>query len=179
MIRILVTADLHLGHTGLSDDNLRPKNFSEKILTNLNRMVNPGDVLICLGDVCLGNDAEWHERLAVLFPPDYCKRWLVRGNHDRKSNTFYLEHGWSMVCDSFSLEAFGKKILFSHMPQKDNGWFDLNIHGHFHDFGMERVKETEPHLHAIVNEKHKLISLEALHYEPIKLQRIVEGILIC
>jgi calcineurin-like phosphoesterase family protein len=173
--RILVIADLHLGHEALSDDRLRPKGFSEKILTNLNRMINPGDILICLGDVCFGSDAEWHERLSVLFPPDYCRRWLVRGNHDKKSVTFYLEHGWDMVCESFSLEAFGKKILFSHMPKKENGWFDLNIHGHFHDFGLERVKEKEPELFAVLTEKHKLISLEALHYEPIKLQRIAEG----
>lgn len=173
--RILVIADMHLGHESLSDDGLRPKGFSEKILTNLNRVINPGDVLICLGDVCYDNDAEWHERLANLFPPDYCKRWLVRGNHDKKSVTFYLEHGWSMVCEAFALEAFGKKILFSHMPKKDDGSFDLNVHGHFHNFGMDKVKEKEPELFAILTEKHKLISIETLHYEPIKLQRIVEG----
>ena len=173
--RILVTADLHLGHTALSNDGLRPEDFSEKILTNLNRILNPNDILICLGDVCFGNDAEWHERLTTLFPPDYCKRWLVKGNHDTKSNMWYLAHGWSMVCESFTLEAFGKKILFSHIPQKETGLYDLNVHGHFHDFGMERVKEKEPELFAILTEKHKLISLETLHYEPIKLQRIVEG----
>ena len=171
--RILVTADLHLGHEALSDDGLRPKGFSEKILTNLNRMINPGDILICLGDVCYGNDAEWHERLSILFPYEYCRRWLVKGNHDTKSNVWYLSHGWDFVCESFTLEAFGKKILFSHMPQ--TGLYDLNVHGHFHDFGMEKVKEKEPELFAILTEKHKLISLEALHYEPIKLQRIVEG----
>ena len=172
--RILITADLHLGHEALSDDGLRPKDFSEKILANLNKFINPGDVLICLGDVCFNNDAEWHDRLSILFPQDYCRLWLVRGNHETKSNNWYMTHGWDMVCESFTMETFGKKILFSHKPQKDTGLFDLNIHGHFHDFGIERVKEKEPELFAILTEKHKLISLEALHYEPIKLQRIVE-----
>jgi calcineurin-like phosphoesterase family protein len=112
----------------------------------------------------------WHERLSFIT----CKKWLVRGNHDKKSLTWYTEHGWDMVCESFCLVAFGKKILFSHIPIKDDGWYDINIHGHFHDFSIEKVKEFEPEVFKIMSSKHHLISLEALHYEPIKLQRIIE-----
>ena len=168
--RIFVIADMHLGNEKLAEDGFRPIGFSEKILTNLNRIINPSDLLINLGDTCMGSDDLWHERLGFID----CKRWLVRGNHDKKSWTWYMNHGYDWVGDTCALEMFGKKILFSHMPVKDDGWYDLNIHGHFHNFGMEKVKDKEPEIFAIMTDKHRLISLEALNYEPIKLQRVTE-----
>ena len=85
-----------------------------------------------------------------------------------------MKNGWHTVCHSLRLEAFGKRILFSHKPMPDDGWFDLNIHGHFHAFGMDRVKEMEPELYNILTPKHHLISLEELKFEPIKLKRVIE-----
>jgi calcineurin-like phosphoesterase family protein len=72
------------------------------------------------------------------------------------------------------MEMFGKKLLFSHCPKKDDGDFDINFHGHFHAFGLDRVRETEPELYALLTPKHQLIAMESLNYEPIKLQRLVE-----
>jgi len=59
----------------------RAEGFEEKILKNVGQWVSRGDVLIHLGDFCIYKDAEWHKRFM-----DVCagKRWLVRGNHDRK-----------------------------------------------------------------------------------------------
>jgi len=168
--RIFVTADMHLGHTGLSDDGHRPKDFGELIVKRMGLLLNPSDILIDLGDVCWGDYDYWFERLKHID----CIKWLVRGNHDKKSVSWYLEHGYSSVTDGFRLEMFGKRIMFSHEPVRDDGWFDLNIHGHFHSFGLDRVREMEPDLFKILTARHKLVSLEALHYEPVKLQRIVE-----
>ena len=170
-IKIWVTADTHFGHEGLSDDGLRPVGFSEKVIKALGMALGPSDVLIHLGDVAFKDEVLWHERLSHIE----CKRWLIRGNHDKRSLSWYLEHGWHWVGDSMSLDAFGKRILMSHMPV-DIGNYDLNIHGHFHDFGMDRILEVEPELHKLVTEKHKLVSLERLSYQPIKLQRLTEGL---
>jgi calcineurin-like phosphoesterase family protein len=95
---------------------------------------------------------------------------FVTGN----SISWYMDRGYNMVCDGFRLDMFGTRIMFSHWPVPESNW-DINIHGHFHAFGLERVKEVEPQLFEVLTPKHRLISLEALHYEPIKLQRIVEG----
>ena len=169
--RIFVTTDTHFGAEKFSEDGLRPKGFSEMILSKMGMLLNPSDLLIHLGDVCHGDDVLWHQRLAFIE----CKKWLVLGrSHDKKSITWYLDHGWDAVNDGFRMEMFGKKIMFSHMPVMDDGWYDINIHGHFHTFGLEKVKEVEPELFKVLTPKHKLIALEALHYEPIKLQRIVE-----
>jgi calcineurin-like phosphoesterase family protein len=168
--RIFVTSDMHLAHTGLSDDGFRPKGFSELIVDRLGMLLNPTDLLIDLGDVCWGDYDYWFERLSHIE----CTKWLVRGNHDKKSIGWYMDRGYHSVTDGFRFEMFGRKIFFSHYPVRDDGWFDLNIHGHFHNFGLDKVRETEPHYFELLTPKHKLVALEALHFEPVKLQRIVE-----
>lgn len=129
-------------------------------------MVNPGDILIHLGDICIGQDESWHKWLKDLG----CKLWLTRGNHDSKSNSWYLEHGWDMVCEYFSFEMFGKKILFSHYPMAWDGYYDINLHGHFHDTDHRRL---EPHFMQIANGYQKLIALEKTGYQPILLKNLV------
>lgn len=106
-----LTTDTHFGHFKMVQYCGRPADFSERILVNLGNSVKPGDLLIHLGDFCIGDDGVWHGRYLEDFLPGV-KHWLVRGNHDRNSNTWYLGHGWDMVCDSFTLEMFGKRILF-------------------------------------------------------------------
>jgi len=165
MVKYWVIADMHLGHTKLVEEKFRPANFSDKILINLKRMVLPGHILIDLGDVCFEDKALWHSKLMEL--PG--KKWLVLGNHDSNSVSWYLEHGYDAVMHNFTLCMFGKKILFSHKP-KDITGYDLNLHGHFHSFGMDRVKETEPELFKLLTPKHRLMSLEESHYQPVSLE---------
>ena len=62
------------------------------------------------------------------------------------------------------MEMFGKRLTFSHYPLPDDGWFDFNYHGHLHDFGLERVKEVEPEVYAVLTPKHRLVSMEKLNY---------------
>ena len=70
-----------------------------------------------------------------------CKKILVKGNHDSKSNSWYLEHGWDFVCEEFKDTLYGKNILFSHYPKVWDGVYDLNIHGHFHNSDHRRHEE--------------------------------------
>lgn len=161
---------MHLGHIGLSDEGFRPKNFSETVVKQLGLMVNPSDILMDLGDVCWGDYDYWFEQLSRID----CIKWLIRGNHDSKSISWYMARGYHMVCDGFRLEMFGKKILFTHIPVKDDSWYDLNIHGHFHSFSMERVKEKEPEIHKILTSKHVLVNIESTNYQPIKLKTLIE-----
>lgn len=173
MKRFFVTSDMHLGHSELTHDGFRPNGCSDLILKRMGMLLGPSDILIDLGDVCWRDYDYWFERLKHIE----CIKWLVKGNHDKKSVSWYMDRGYSMVCDhGFGMEIFGKKIFFSHYPVKEDGWFDLNIHGHFHNFGLDRVKEMEPHYYEILTPKHSLVSLEAMKYEPVKLQRIVEGL---
>ena len=99
--------------------------------------------------------------------------WLCKGNHDHKTDEWYLDNGWDFVCKDFSMEYKRKIILFSHKPVADIG-YDYNIHGHFHN---ATKKYHEPELDAIKNDKQILISMEYRHkYEPILLDKVIKDI---
>ena len=155
----------------------RPKGFEQIILNNLSKTINSNDnLLIHLGDFCIGEDAKWHNIILSSLP---CKKWLIRGNHDRKSNNWYFTHGWDFIAEQFLDTYFGKKILFSHTPQKDVGNFDLNIHGHFHNnlhrllegrYVIEGEKERNEIDLANLTPKHKLLAIENTNYQPVLLK---------
>ena len=83
--------------------------------------ISENDLLIHLGDICIGNNDFIHEVISDLG----CRKVLVKGNHDSKSWSWYMEHGWDFVCDAFRLEYCGRIIMFSHVPQPWDGVWDV------------------------------------------------------
>lgn len=160
-MRIWLITDTHFGHDKLIEYG-RPEGFTERIFENLN-VVKPDDLLIHLGDFCIGNDEKWHTHYMQMLD---CKHWLIRGNHDSKSNSWYMSHGWDVVAEYLSIEMFAKKILFSHRPMAWDGYYDVNIHGHFHDTDHRRI---EGEFLKIKNAYQKLLALEFTNYQPVLL----------
>lgn len=161
-MNIWITTDTHFSHKALVEYG-RPKDFELKIKKALKNCVKPDDLLVHLGDVCIGNDAEnnnWFKKELG------CKTYLIRGNHDTKSINWYLNNGWDVVADRLDIEMFGKRICFTHMPVAWDGYFDINYHGHFHDTDHRR---NEPDFNKILCGYNKLISLEKTNYQPVKL----------
>lgn len=161
-----VTTDTHFGHNEMVEYCGRPEGFEDIILNRHQNAVGKNDVLIHLGDICIGRDAFWHTMFMGCLTQ--AKKWLIRGNHDKKTNHWYLSHGWDFVASVMQMRIYGLDILFSHIPQKDNG-YDINIHGHFHN-SDHHLHELE--LNAIKNDKHRLVMLEH-NYSPMNLRRIV------
>lgn len=167
-MNIWLITDTHFGHEQMIEYCNRPIGFEYKILHNLVNAVKENDVLIHLGDFCIGDDEHWHNK----FMTDAAgKKWLVRGNHDHKSNSWYLSHGWDMVCDQFRDKYFGKIIMFSHKPVVCDGEYDINIHGHFHNSDHRR---QELELMAIKNGYQKLLALEYTNYQPVNLEKFIK-----
>nr|MDO8119138.1 metallophosphoesterase [Candidatus Sigynarchaeota archaeon] len=166
-MKIWLTTDTHFGHKKMLDYCNRPADFEKKIMRGL-LQIPEDDVLIHLGDVCIGNDevhhATWVQKLPIKT------KILIIGNHDRKSIAWYLSHGWSFACHGLRLEAFGKKILLSHEPQPDDGWYDVNIHGHFHN-KEHRIGDSLD----FYTDKHKKLALEDTNYLPITLEKFITG----
>jgi len=155
----------------------RPENFETLIWKELFRLKTE-DILIHLGDICIGKDDEIHQNIRQIS----CKKILVKGNHDRKSNNWYLEHGWDFVCDKFQDTYFGKKIMFSHVPAVDDGEFDINIHGHFHNtlhrllegkYVVDGEKERNERDLKVLTPKHKLLAIEYTDYKPVSLENFL------
>ena len=141
-MKIYLTTDTHFNHQRMVTEGWRPEGYEYLIQEEFGRLTKD-DILIHLGDVCMGKDAEAHKQYIAPLP---CKKWLVLGNHDRKSLTWYMDY-WDVACRRLTIDAFGKRILFSHKPQEDNGTFEVNIHGHLHDLHRDyEVEQTDKHI---------------------------------
>lgn len=179
-----IISDTHFGHQNMISYCGRPANFDEIIIKNLKEKIpwQTDDVLIHLGDFCIGKDEKWHKEFFDSIPKSV-KKVLVLGNHDKKSKTWYLRNGWDFVCDSFSTHHEGKYITFSHIPIV--GIQNINVHGHFHNnlprllqrkFISEIEEKRNEQGFGLKNynpKLHKLFALEDRKYRPILLEDLL------
>ena len=163
-----IFSDPHFHHRMLVETGKRPEGFELLVKESWLRLVQTGDVVYCLGDVCMGDKVKVHEEY-VKPMPGY--KILIRGNHDKEKDHWYLEHGWHEVHDQLRIKR-PWRVLLSHKPQVDDGSYDINIHGHFHN-DLHRV--TEARNLAIRSPKHRLLALECLSYRLISLQDFIDG----
>lgn len=125
-----ITTDTHFNHPLMLKIG-RPADYEDRIFKSMQQL-SEDDVLIHLGDICIGKDQEMHDQY---IKPLRCKKILVRGNHDKKSDTWYYKNGWDFVCDQFMIKKYGKEVVFSHMPVMEGSLLmstKVNIHGHLH-----------------------------------------------
>lgn len=152
--------DMHLGHHNIRDYCDRPIDFEKQILANLQSYITSQDVLINLGDTCMSRNAYWHDQIQQSCAG---KIWMIRGNHDAKSLSWYLDHGCDFVADSITMEIFGKKIIFTHSPLTFVPEEFINIHGHLHN--NEEAKTS-------LTLRHRLVQIEHT-YSPINLRKFL------
>jgi len=174
-MKYYLITDTHFNHKNMVQYCQRPENFDDLLWQSLESL--PDDcVLIHLGDVCFGSDDKVHERLKKL---PY-KKILIRGNHDKKSDKYYLENGWNCVCDSLSGHYYGKYITFSHEPIPNI--HNLNIHGHIHNhlprllagnWAVEGEEERNREMLRGLNSNHKLLAVEFTGYKAISLEKFI------
>jgi calcineurin-like phosphoesterase family protein len=165
-MNIWIIADTHFGHKKLQDVSGRPENCDFLMLSNIHKFMQWGDIVIHLGDVCIGDDKKWNNFVSLKTYKG--KAILVKGNHDNKSIGWYIENGWDFVCDRFDLNMYGKRIAFTHVPMKKDNSFDLNIHGHLHN-----TEHHEDQDWFRKSNHHKLICMEH-HYKPVSLKSIMK-----
>ena len=161
---ILLTTDSHFNHQKILQYCDRPNDFEERLVKGFS-LLNEDDILFHLGDICIGADQDVHDNIIQKIK---AKKILVRGNHDKKSNSWYLRNGWDFVCTNFFDKYHGVKVLFSHRPVAWDGVFDINIHGHLHNLA-HRPEEKG-------NCMNHLISLEIDGYIPLTLRSVLEKI---
>lgn len=156
-----VITDTHFGHKNIHEYCGRPVGFEQLILDNVRKVVQPDDVLIHTGDFCFGRDAYWHEEFMSACAG---KRWLVRGNHDKKKAAWYLRNGWDFIAKRIEFNIYGHRVIFSHKPINELGSF-VNIHGHYHNNGVR--------LDPWVDDRHLLIHSEH-EYRPFCLEKLIK-----
>ena len=166
----ILTTDTHFEHHNMLTICSRPKGYEQLILDNLEKTANQNNILIHLGDIAWKNDRYWNRQLTSM---PYKKKWLIKGNHDKKSNEWYISNGWDIIAKHITITHNSKIITLSHKPVELLA-SDINIHGHFHIFDMERIKKIEPDLYETYNKDgHILLFLEH-HYTPFKLSHLIK-----
>jgi len=161
-----IISDTHFNHRKLEEWGDRSGNWEDKLWQGL-ETIPENDVLIHLGDISIGNDPEVHEKLATLK----CKKILIKGNHDKRSSNWYMNHGWDFVCDGLELIFLGHYLHLTHRPVRPQGNTTWNIHGHTHG-NMHRSEEYNDFYS---KEYHIDMSPEIVGYKPIRLDTLLKG----
>lgn len=104
-MKYYITTDTHFGHAMLVNHGYREEGFETKILSQLSKV--DGDVLLHLGDFCIGNDELWHTKFMETVNPHFKKKSLFE-----EITTIKVTHGTTHMvgilcvkpCDSVSKE---------------------------------------------------------------------------
>ena len=163
-----VASDPHFKHKKIVEHCHRPANH-EELIYNGYKTVGKGNLLICLGDVSMGQEEEVANEYII---PLECRKVLVLGNHDHKNWSWYMNHGWDFVCEQFKMVYAGKVILFSHKPQPWDGDWEVNIHGHLHNLPQLSHHKKE---YKELQQWHKLYAPELRDYKPVRLDTFIQA----
>lgn len=164
---IYLTADTHFGHQKMFDWGHRSESHNEDIVNNWNETISKQDVILHLGDLTMTNKEttlEWTSQLKG-------RKYLVRGNHDGSSDTWFKDCGFEIIpaCYKKFKDKYDNPyhVLFTHEPviTLPDEWF--NIHGHLH--GNNHRSESE-----LTTERHYDVGVDAHSLTPVKLTTILE-----
>lgn len=188
---IWFTSDPHFGHAKCIEYCSRPyksaDEMDEKLIANWNRVVQPQDTVIVVGDFFM-----YHKKakLKEILTRLHGKKILVRGNHDMSQSEMHTV-GFDLVCDSMTMQMAGETVNISHYPYKKKTifyrfwdfmhWIDPKkyfkprrfknqldddgrflIHGHTHS---KRIKSGKRMIH---------VGVDAHGFRPISFQRVAD-----
>jgi len=155
-----IIADTHFFHANIGRYCNRPDDWQARIIQNWNHLVQPDDSVLHLGDLALARKAD----VKVLVDQLWGQIFMLRGNHDRFSKTFYQSLGITLVPDPYEMHhPSDLKIVFSHRPILPLEPDILNFHGHIHN-------NPTPEL----GSQHINMSVEVREYQPWRLCDVLQ-----
>jgi calcineurin-like phosphoesterase family protein len=161
-----IISDTHFNHKNLEKWGGRSGDWQQKLWKSMEQ-IPLTDVLIHLGDICIGEDKFINSKIDSL----HCRKILVRGNHDKKSHKWYTMHGWDFVCDGLELLFEGHYLHLTHRPARPQGNTTWNIHGHTHG----NMHRSEDYLDFYSKEYHIDVSPEIVGFEAIQLSTLLKN----
>jgi calcineurin-like phosphoesterase family protein len=150
-------SDTHFFHGNIAGYCGRPASAQQEMIANWHRLVGLHDQIVHLGDLALGRPEQSGELLADLPGEKY----LLRGNHDRRSAADYHRLGFTLI-PPFCWSLDGWTVSCTHAPHPELVRYPrtLNMHGHIHE-------KLAPSLR-LVN-----CSVEWTDYAPVRSERLV------
>lgn len=155
---VWLITDTHFYHDAIIEACGRPPDHVELIMKNLRYYLAKQDLLIHLGDVIFYQ----YPKLKAMLESVPGRKILTMGNHDRKSRNWYMNNGFDLAVDMFTLD----NVIFSHKPLEHFPTdITINIHGHWHNQAYEKREEKSWHDPT----RHRLLAIEDTEYKPVKL----------
>jgi calcineurin-like phosphoesterase family protein len=133
-----------IGYCNRPFDSLWYMNY--KIIRRWNEKVAPDDIVYHLGDFCMGNK----EKTNMFRKQLNGYIILLKGNHDKHSDNWFLDAGFNEVTDK---QIQYKDYIFSHYPITQYST-KINVHGHIH-------------ANLIKDNRHVNVCVECTDYSPI------------
>lgn len=137
----------------------------EKIVTEHNAVVKPGDKFYHMGDVTFDYGKEFYK---LWYSLNGRKR-LIPGNHDDLTNPKFC----ALFEKIYVMRTFGNKqggFVCTHMPMRRTSFpmsTVLNLHGHIHEKTVRMVGPGGPPDLAYMN-----TSCEVLNYRPVHIEEV-------
>lgn len=161
---IWFTSDTHFGHKSIINYARRPfhsvDNMDKLMVMNWNEVVQKGDTVYHLGDISFHNK----DKTAKILRSLNGQLHLVRGNHDRESDTWYKQF-FASVSPLKEIKVEGQKIVLCHYPMTT--WNQAH-HGSWHLHG-----HTHGNL-SVSNGKMHDVGVDVNSYVPISFSRVAE-----
>jgi calcineurin-like phosphoesterase family protein len=153
-----IIADTHFYHSQMPYYCGWPEDFTQRLIFNLG-CIRGEDCLYHLGDVHFGT----YDQLKTILSGTRGHKVLVKGNHDKLTDTKYLEAGFDWICDSVGV----KNIIMTHhpLPLYRLPLGGINIHGHTHK-AYARGGWRDPQRRSIV------YSPDLFNFSPVELNKL-------
>lgn len=163
MSNIFMIADTHFGDDNIRRYENRPfataEEMNETMIQNWNNVVSSNDIVYVLGD--FGAEGFETDVINQLKGTKY----LIKGNHDTKSNSDYRQAGFDevydhpIILDSFWILSHDALYVNANMPY-------ANLFGHVHNNPI--IKDY--------SSQHYCVSVERIDYTPISFDEIKKRI---
>lgn len=174
-------SDTHFNHKNIIKYCNRPfkdvEEMNRVLIENWNNTVTDFDTVFHLGDVALTSESDMKE----LIPKLKGKKFLIRGNHDKKSKEFFRNVGFGFIPEN-PLKLNKEKLILSHKPLKDTeipkGY--VNVHGHIHNNSLHKINpetnEMEYPEDLYSKKLHINVSTDVIGFNPISLKELLKKV---
>lgn len=166
---IWLISDTHFNHYPKEWTWPRIGNWEEVIIQRWNRMVNPDENVLHLGDFSFGNKKTVYETVKKLNG----KIYLLKGNHDRHTAGWYNDCRITLIKKPFIVDCKEDRnviLLFSHKMQSNLPGNTTNIHGHSHEKKWFITNEGSG---PVKGSTYINISVEKIDYRPVRLNSLL------
>lgn len=163
MFVIYFIADTHFSERNIIEYENRPfedvVKMDQELLSRWNSIVNEDDEVYVLGDF----GADGHE--ASILNQLSGKKFLIKRNHDVKSNQYYRDAGFEEIYDHPII--IKKFWILSHEPLYVNRNMPYaNLFGHVHNSPIIKTYSGQ----------HYCVSVERINYTPISFENVIVAV---